>query len=291
MIAQSKCIIHHGAMTAAVQQRNPVAIAVAPNGARRTKADHPALPLTAAELARTAADCVAAGAAMVHLHVRDATGRHLLNAVAYQEALAAITGLVGDRLVLQITSEAVGIYSPAEQMAVVRAVRPEAVSLALRELVPDTAAEREFAEFLAWLKRERVAPQIIVYSPEEARRLADLVQRGLVPWADVPVLFVLGRYTGQLASVADLAPFLASGMPGFRDWMMCAFGPEEPACAVAAARAGGSVRIGFENNLWSAPGVLATDNAAQVRATAGLLRASGATLSDATQLRARWALL
>ena len=277
-------------MTASAQRHKPVAIAVAPNGARRTRADHPALPLTAAELARTAAGCLEAGAAMMHLHVRDAAGRHLLDAAAYREALAAITQLVGDRLVLQITSEAASRYAAPAQMAVVRAVRPEAVSLALRELAPDAAAEGEFAEFLAWLKRERVAPQIIVYSPEEAIRLAELVRRGLVPWDNVPVLFVLGRYTGELAMPSVLAPFLAPGMPVFADWMVCAFGPEEAACAVAAAKAGGSVRVGFENNLWRAPGELAADNAAQVRATARLLREAGATLSNAAQLRVRWAL-
>lgn len=276
-------------MTASAQRRNPVAIAVAPNGARRTKADHPALPLTAAELARTAADCLEAGAAMIHLHVRDTAGRHLLDAAAYDEALAAIKGLVGDRLVLQITSEAAGRYAPAEQMAVVREVRPEAVSLALRELAPDAAAESAFAEFLAWLRRECVAPQIIVYSPEEAVRLDGLIRRGLVPWERVPVLFVLGRYDANSpAAPADLDRFLAPGMPVFDEWMMCAFGANEAACGVAAAQAGGSVRVGFENNLWRAPGRLAVDNAAQVRATARLLRESGIALANAAQLRERW---
>jgi len=50
---------------------NPVMIAVAPNGARKTKQDHPSLPINAEELAATAANCLAAGACMIHLHVRD----------------------------------------------------------------------------------------------------------------------------------------------------------------------------------------------------------------------------
>lgn len=278
--------------TAAARSSGPLTLAVAPNGARRTKADHPALPLTAAELARTAAECLDAGAAMIHLHVRDAAGRHLLDAAAYREALAAITRLVGDRMVLQITSEAAGQYSPVEQMAVVRAVRPEAVSLALRELAPDAASEAALAEFLVWLKREHVAPQIIVYAPDEAMRLADLSRRGVVPWDDVPVLFVLGSYgVSSTTRPADLDPFVAPAMPKFGEWMMCAFGPDEAACALAAARAGGSVRVGFENNLWRAPGELAADNAAQVRATAQLLREAGVTLATAAQLRERWALI
>ena len=82
---------------------------------------------------------------MIHAHVRDRDGRHLLDAEAYRAAIAAIRAAVGDRLVIQITSEALGIYQPAEQMDVVREVRPEAVSLALRELLPDESHEAGFA--------------------------------------------------------------------------------------------------------------------------------------------------
>src|SRR5688572_27984957 len=163
----------------------PVAIAVAPNGGRRTKADHPAIPLTIDEVARVAAESLEAGAAMIHTHIRDSQGGHLLEVETYQRAIAAIKRAVGDRLVIQITSESIGKYSPAEQMAVIKAVRPEAVSVGLRELAPDAAHERDFADFLRWLRQERVVPQIILYSPAEALRFADLSQRGLIPWPNV----------------------------------------------------------------------------------------------------------
>ncbi|TIX74974.1 MAG: 3-keto-5-aminohexanoate cleavage protein, partial [Mesorhizobium sp.] len=68
-----------------------------------------------------AAACLEAGAAMIHAHVRDRDGRHLLDAHAYRETTKAIRDAVGERLIIQITSEAVGRYQPAEQMAVVRA--------------------------------------------------------------------------------------------------------------------------------------------------------------------------
>ncbi|MGO1077988.1 3-keto-5-aminohexanoate cleavage protein [Inquilinus sp. CA228] len=270
-------------------ERRPVAIAVAPNGGRRTQADHPALPLTPAELARVAAECREAGAAMIHTHVRDRDGAHLLDAEAYRAAIAAIRAEVGDDLVLQITSESLGRYRPEEQMAVVRAVRPEAVSLALRELAPDAAAEPAFAEFLSWLKRERIAPQIILYAPEEAVRLAEMQQRGLVPWDEIPVIFVLGRYVaGQTSLPADLLPFLAPDAPRFRSWMVCAFGRHEAACALAAALLGGDVRVGFENNLHLPDGRLAGSNADLVRAVAEPLARTGGRLADAASLRAAW---
>lgn len=270
----------------------PVVLAVAPNGGRRTKADHPALPLTARELARTAAECLDAGAAMIHAHVRDAAGKHLLDADAYREAITAIKSEVGDRLVIQITTEAVGRYRAPEQMAVVRAVRPEAVSLGWREFVTSgyEASEAEFARFLTWIFSERVVPQIIFYAAEEAKQFAAFSARHGFDAAKIPVLFVLGRYAAnQTSSPDDLAPFLAEGQPAFAHWMVCAFGAREAGCMVAAARRGGHARIGFENNFLLPDGARATDNAALVRATAQAVETSGRTLGTAVQLRAAWA--
>ena len=51
-------------------------VTVAPTGAETTKADCPQLPTTLEELVATASECEAAGAAMIHVHIRDAdTGR------------------------------------------------------------------------------------------------------------------------------------------------------------------------------------------------------------------------
>ena len=265
------------------------AIAVAPNGGRRGKEDHPALPIGPAELARTAAACLEAGAAMIHAHVRDRESRHLLDADAYIEATKAIRDAVGERLVVQITSEAVGRYGPAEQMAVVRATRPEAVSLALCELAPNAAHETAFASFLSWLKSERIAPQIILYAPEEASTLAGMQRRGMVPFEHVPVLYVLGRYTpGQYSTPADLLPFLAPERPRFAHWMVCAFGREETACVTAGALLGGHARVGFENNFVLPGGATAGENAALVAVTTVALKACGLRTAQADELRAAW---
>lgn len=267
----------------------PLVIANAPNGATRTKADHPALPMTAAELARNAAEIVEAGAALIHIHVRDSEGRHLLDADAYREATAAIRREVGDRLVVQATSEAAGRYKAPEQIAVVRALRPEAVSLALREIIPDAAHEAAAADFFAWLRRERVLVQIILYSAEEVLRYHALKGRGVLGEGEDFPLFVLGRYTsGQVSTPADLVPFLAAGTPP-RLWAMCAFGPKENACATVAAGLGGHVRVGFENNLFAPDGTMAENNAAQVRRAAEGARLLNRPLATADVVRGLYA--
>ncbi|ACB79379.1 protein of unknown function DUF849 [Methylorubrum populi BJ001] len=268
----------------------PLILANAPNGATRTKADHPALPITADEIARTAAEIAEAGAALIHVHVRDRAGRHLLDAEAYRAVTAAIRAEVGDRLVVQITSEAAGRYQSPEQMAVVRATRPEAVSLALREIVPDAGAEAAAAQFFAWARAERVLLQIILYTPDEVTRYHALKARGVLgAGGDFP-LFVLGRYTpGQVSVPADLLPFLAAAGESLPLWSICAFGPRENACALAAAALGGHVRVGFENSLLAPDGSRAESNAAQMRRAADGARLLGRPLADADTARAMMA--
>ena len=269
----------------------PVSIAVAPNGGRKTQADHPALPMTAAELARVAGRCLAAGASMIHVHVRDREGRHLLDADAYRDALATIRRAVGDRLVLQITSESLGVYAPMEQMQVVREVRPESVSLALRELLADAKGEPEFSAFLHWLRKENVAPQFILYSPEEAVRLADLRLRGVVPFEQLSVLYVLGRYTaGQTSDPTDLLPFLCTAVPRFSHWSTCAFGDKEAACVLAGALLGGNIRVGFENNLLLPDGRIAGGNEDLVGVARDGLTGLGYRPATADELRTAWQL-
>ncbi|MCP5372586.1 MAG: 3-keto-5-aminohexanoate cleavage protein [Hyphomicrobiales bacterium] len=268
----------------------PFVVSVAPNGAKRGKADHPALPVTADEVAEAAARCHAAGAALLHLHVRDRDGGHLLDADAYRAATAAVRARVGDGLIVQVTTEAVGIYTPDQQMAVVRDLRPEAATVAIRELVPDAAAEAAAGDFFAWMHRQRVMAQYILYSADDLAWFRDLRRRGVVPGARVSVLFVLGRYTrGQVSTPADLVPFLADPGDGSETWSMCAFGPREGACALAAAALGGHARVGFENNMALNDGTPAPDNAALVAQAAAGAAALGRPLADAAAARDLWA--
>lgn len=264
---------------------SPLIITVAPNGAYKTAADHPAVPLTAAALAAEARACLDAGAAMMHMHVRQPDGRHSLDAQLYREALAAVKQAVGDRLLVQVTSEAAGIYRAAEQIAMVRELRPEAVSIGLREIAVPDIPEAELAAFLAWLARERVMTQIILYDAADVARWQALRARGLVPPGAWSVLFVLGRYAaGQVSSPRDLLPFLQV-FDGSLPWAICAFGQEEHACVTTAAAFGGHARVGFENNLKLRDGSIAPGNAALVGQAAEGARALGRPLASAAEAR------
>jgi 3-keto-5-aminohexanoate cleavage enzyme len=269
---------------------DPLIITVAPNGARRGKADHPAIPLTPAEIGIEAARYQEAGAAMIHLHVRDADGRHSLDPDLYRAAIAAVRKEAGSDLIIQVTTEAVGIFTPDQQIAAMQALQPEAFSVAVRELIPDAASETAAAQFLKEQAERGIFVQHILYDENDVRRFTDLVDRGVIPRTSASGLFVLGRYTqGQQSSPNDLLPFLnawALDLP----WALCAFGRREAACAITAATLGGHVRVGFENNLHLPDGTLAPDNAALVRGVADVARTLGlavATPDEAKHLFSR----
>jgi uncharacterized protein (DUF849 family) len=270
-----------------------VLIMAAVNGGRRTKADHPALPITSAEIAADVAACARAGAAMAHVHVRDDKGRHVLDAALYEQTLARIAGEAPDVLV-QVTTEAAGRYQPDAQIALIRALRPAAVSIALSEILPDAAdaaARIRFRELCQWMQGEGVWPQFILYRPEDVETLLRLQADEDTPFAEPFLLFVLGRYRdGQVATPADLPPFLDALGDANVTWMICAFGPHEHACAEAAIAAGGHVRIGFENNMHMPDGSLAGSNADLIAVAAEAARKSGRgvlTPANAAALRTR----
>ena len=243
-----------------------VIVMCAPNGARKGSTDHPAVPITPAEIAGCAEEVLDQGVSVLHLHVRDEKGAHSLDPERYRAAIGAIRDRVGDALVLQVTTEAVGLYTREEQMASVRELRPEAVSLALRELVPSSAEEQEAASFFAWLERERIWPQYILYTPEEVQRFDELRRRGLFSSERPFVLLVLGRYSdASEGSLDELDAMLEAADCTAFPWAVCCFGSQEHAAARVATARGGHVRIGFENNLILSDGSVARDNAALIR--------------------------
>lgn len=264
---------------------HPLLITVAPNGAYKQRPDHPALPITTSELGKTAKLCLDAGAAMIHMHIRDAQGRHSLDVQGYRDAQQAVKAAVGDAMIIQVTSEAARVYKAPEQIAMVTALKPEAVSVGLREVDQPEIGEAGLAQFFGWLAKERVMTQVIVYDVADLQRWQALRAKGVIPDAPWSLLFVLGRYSvGQTSEAKDLLPFVMAHT-GNEPWSMCAFGAGEHACATTAVALGGHARVGFENNLLLSNGQVAPDNAALVRQVADSARVLGRSLYTAAQAR------
>lgn len=253
-------------------------VMVAPNGGRLTKADHPALPITIDEIVACALDCRKVGADGIHAHVRDERQQHSLDIGLYAELLEEL-GKKAPGFYVQVTTEAMGTFTPQQQRRLVQDLKPDAVSVALREITAnqdDTVTRR----FFAMCNEAGIGVQHILYDADDVAHLARLVARGDVPRAGLKALIVVGRYTpGQVSApkdVTSLALSLESALAGV-DWSACAFGAQETACLLEAMRQGGKARIGFENNRLNADGSIAANNAERVMELVMQAKALGLT--------------
>jgi uncharacterized protein (DUF849 family) len=186
--------------------------------------------------------CHAEGASILHAHVRGDQYEHVLDIARYKTLLAGLRSAVPDMLV-QITTEAVGLYTPQQQYDVVFGVKPDFASVGLREILADVS------------------------------RMRAAMQAGIVPARAQHVLLVLGRYTADFQSdPSELSPLLGDGLPDMASWSICAFGYKEYEVMMAAVAAGGHCRVGFENNMHLKDGQLAPDNATLIRQLAASVR-------------------
>lgn len=265
----------------------PVTLIVAPNGARRMPEDHPRLPITPDSAAYESMEALKAGASVVHLHARDESGAHTLDPEINRQFMQAVRDVVGDEMVIQLTTEAVGIYQPDEQMKLIYEVKPEAASFAIKELIPtDSNADKQRGQtFFRWVKEQGIIAQFILYSAEDVQRYHRLKAENVLPDTHHHLLFVLGRYSqGQRSQPTDLLPMLQAHTDT-TPWAVCAFGEQEHLCAASAITLGGDVRLGFENNLYANDGTLADSNATLIQQAADVARAINRPLTTAKQFR------
>lgn len=251
-------------------------------------AEHASLPITSQQLAECASSLAEASVSVLHMHVRDENNLHTLDVSRYRDALKAIQTAIGDDMIVQVTTEAVGQFQPDEQMQMVRDLRPEAVSLALRELCSDEDAERTAGAFFEWLVSERIWPQYILYSVDDVVRFDRLCRKGLFADDHPFCMLVLGQYAdGREGKVSDLVDMLAAGA-GRYPWSVCCFGRDENDAALHASSVGGHVRIGFENNVLLLDGSVAVDNTALIKQFSETRPDNVRQAASADEIREKW---
>ena len=262
---------------------NSIVIAAAPNGARKTKSDHPHIPLTTKELIETAVACAEAGASMMHFHIRDRDGRHSLDPEQYRHTLTELDGAIGDRLLLQVTSEAAGIYSQPEQIEFMQRLAPHCLSCGLKEFIRSEEDIDSGSQFFSELYRAGTLIQYILYSPAEVAWFVNLCSQGVLPGSKHFLLFVFGSYFHRNdTEIASLEEYLhpLQEHPWPFSWMICGFDQHEFEAAASAAARGGHIRVGFENNCYRPDGSQAENNGEQVNYMRRLAEKSGRTSKD-----------
>ena len=264
-------------------------ITVAPTGAESSKADVPQLPTTLEELVDTARRCEAAGASLIHLHIRDADHRPTLDHGLLQASVEALREQTD--LVVQLSTGG-SVHDPLDQRLTVLDAEPDSCSL--------TCGTTNFGDdvflnpwpFMVQLYRQSIEREVV---PEfelfdlghvaALRRLLD--QEGLPYGGRVHVDFVTGVPGGMPGTPAALLAGIAALPPEVTSWSATGIGRAHLPIAAAALAAGGHLRVGMEDNLVYARGRAVEHNdelVARAAELATLMQRPPMSTTDAREL-------
>lgn len=267
-----------------------VVLTCALTGGGDTPSKSPAVPVSPAQIATSALEAAAAGAAIVHIHVRDpATGKPSMDGALYRETVERIRERNPD-VILNLTTGAGGRYvpgpddptvpgegtslqSPAVRTQHVEELRPEICTL---DVATMNFGEHVFMNTPAHLRAMAAGARRAGAKPElEAFELGhiELAKRLIADGhLDEPPLFQL------CLGVPWGAPALPETMIAMRDrlprnaiWSAFGIGRAQFPMVATAATLGGHVRVGLEDNLYLGAGRLAPSNAALVEKAVSLL--------------------
>lgn len=268
---------------------DPVIITVAPTGPLTTRANHPELPVTPEEIGQAVADAAQAGAAVAHVHARDA---HELP-TADPSVYARIAEEIRQRcdIVVQ-ASTGVGLEVSCEERLEIIASGGVDVTMATLNPASMTFGQGTFTNppwfvdrLAELMKARRIQPELEIYDFGHVGLCTDLVARGLVE-GPLQFSFVMGVRGGMPGDPA-LLPTLISMLPEGAIWQAIGIGRAQLPLSFAALALGGNIRVGFEDNVYFHKGQLAESNAQFVRRAVELVHAAGREVATPEYVRGR----
>jgi uncharacterized protein (DUF849 family) len=242
---------------------DPLLITVAPTGAETAKEDCPQLPTTPEEIAATARACEAAGAAMIHLHVRDAEHRPTLDQGLLKEWVAAVRD--SSDLVVQLSTGG-SVHDPLDQRLQVLDAEPDSCSLTMgtTNFGDDVFSNPwPFVCELYQLAQERgVAPEFELFDLGQVHALTRLLDRyGLPAGGKVHVDLVMGVPGGMNGTTDALVAAVRDLPAATTSWSATGIGRSTLAVMLASLSKGGHLRVGMEDVLTISRGVPVESNA------------------------------
>lgn len=247
-------------------------ITAAVQGAEVTKQQNPNLPVTPEELAQSSYEAYQAGAAIIHLHVRDENGNPTQDRAVFAEAMRLICEKCPDVIIQPSTGGAVGMSW--EERAQPLELCPEMATLTAGTVNfggdvfynPPAYIER----FAVRMKELGIKPEIEVFEVGMINNALQLVKRGLLqqPLHFDFVMGVPGAIPGTIKNLLHLVESIPAGST----WTVAGIGRHELPLAAAAIVLGGHVRVGFEDNIYYRKGQLAQSNAELVARVVRLAR-------------------
>ncbi|WP_395690750.1 3-keto-5-aminohexanoate cleavage protein [Nocardioides sp.] len=240
-----------------------ILITVAPTGAETTKADCPQLPTTLEELVQAAQECEAAGAAMIHVHIRDADHQPTLDQTRLHDTVQALRESTD--LVVQLSTGG-SVHDPLEHRLKVLDAQPDSCSLTMgtTNFGDDVFSNPwPFVCELYQLSQERqVVPEFELFDLGQVHALRRLLDTYGLPYGgSVHCDFVMGVPGGMPGTAPALVAGVAMLPPEVTSWSATGIGRSTLPVMLAALSMGGHLRVGMEDVLTLAKGVPVERNA------------------------------
>jgi 3-keto-5-aminohexanoate cleavage enzyme len=246
-------------------------ITVAPTGAESQKEANPALPVTLDELVAAARSSRQAGAAMVHIHIRDDEGRPTLDLGRLRETVAAVRESTD--LIVQLSTGG-AVTDPFETRLAVLDAAPDSCSLTTGTV---NFGDDIFANpwpFVAELYQRTQAlgilPEFELFELGHVTAMNRLLDTyGPPAGGHVHADFVMG-VPGGMPGTADALVAGVAMLPAGSTWSATGIGRSSLPVMLAALSLGGNLRVGMEDTLTYGPKRPARDNAELVERAARL---------------------
>ncbi len=238
----------------------PVMITAAIVGAELTRDQQPNLPISPEEIIAEAVECYKAGAAIIHIHVRDIHGNSTQDAGIFREVVAGIRARCD---VITQVSTGGAVWMTADERLQSIECRPDMATLTTGTVNFGDSVfvnNRGLVEtFARRLRDYGIVPEIEIFDAgmlDEAMRLRNM---GLIS-EPLQFDFVMGVAGGIGAEPAHLVHLVRSLPPG-STWSVAGIGGHQLTLGTIALAMGGNVRVGFEDNIYYRKGQLANTNA------------------------------
>jgi 3-keto-5-aminohexanoate cleavage enzyme len=237
-------------------------VTVAPTGAETAKADCPQLPTTLEELVATARGCEAAGAAMIHVHIRDDDHRPSLD---LGRLTATVTALrESTDLVIQLSTGG-SVHDPLEERLKVLDAAPDSCSLTMGTTnFGDDVFLNPWpfvCELYQLTQERRVVPEFELFDLGHVASLRRLLDRfGPPHGGKVHCDFVMGVPGGMPGTADALVAGVAALPAEVTSWSATGIGRTSLAVALTSLAKGGHLRVGMEDVLTISRGVPVESN-------------------------------
>ncbi|MEZ5121405.1 MAG: 3-keto-5-aminohexanoate cleavage protein [Solirubrobacterales bacterium] len=261
---------------------DPAIITAALTGPIATKADNPALPTTPEEIARQAEDAARAGAAVVHVHLRDDEGRP----TADLDVARRVVGLIEERTdALVQLSTGVGLSVPFAARERLVEARPRMATLNVCSMSFGASEFRNppdgVRRLAARMREVGVKPELELYDSGHLDVALALHAEGLLE-EPLQFSFVLGVRGGMAATPANIV-HLVGQLPAGSAWQVIGIGRHNLAMTAIGLAMGGNARTGMEDTLLLRRGVPAAGNGPLVARLVAVAAALERPIAQAAQ--------